>query len=139
MVQAIWREWLTWAVVFFLSAAAAGRFICNLPETPALVQSVVALAFGLVACRGVLLIAEAADLKGRRGWGDWPYYVPVAAYSLLWGRHNFLGFVYYDEISRFSDTRLSPIEFLCRPHPLRNTRPGRLFACHGHVPGRDGP
>jgi hypothetical protein len=104
-----WGPWLAWAALWLLSAAAADRFICNGPASPAPVQAAIALGFGLLTCRGLLLAAEAAALKRPGGgWHDWPCYVPAAVFALLWGRHNFLDFFYYDEFNRFWLLYLSP-------------------------------
>jgi hypothetical protein len=104
-----WRRWLVWGVLWLLSAAAADRFICNGPASPAAVQFAIALGFSLLTCHGLLLAAETAGFREPgNAWRDWPYYVPVAMFALLWGRHNFLDFLYYDEFSRFEMLLLPP-------------------------------
>src|SRR5579872_6456780 len=112
-VKRRWRQGLVWPLLWLLNAAAVDRWVCERPAMPAALQVALCLVFGLLTCRGLLLAAEVLGLKGRRPfWGDWPYYVPVAAYALLWGRHNFLNFLYYDEFGRFYTLPLTPSQFL---------------------------
>ncbi len=100
------RGWilLVLAAAWFGAGYAADRLVCRAPETPATIQSLVCVAFGVLTAA---LLVDLAALAGFPARAKWEFLPPAAAYALLWGRHHFLDFFYWDEILRFGSTRAS--------------------------------
>src|SRR4029079_5828126 len=83
---------------------AVDRLVCRAPETSAAIQIPLCVAFGVLSCA---LLLELAAIAGFPARSKWEFLLPAALYALLWGRHTFVDFVYWDEIIRFRFTRYS--------------------------------
>ena len=102
-----WRFRLVAVIAWWAAGWGVDRFVCRTPDAPASLQIGLCVAFGVLSC---VLLVELAEIAGFRARAKHEFLIPAAAYALLWGRHHFLNFFYWDEITRFGATRLSPWE-----------------------------
>ena len=100
---------LALAAAWYGAGYAVDRLVCRAPETSAPIQVALCVAFGVLSCA---LLFEIATIAGFPARSKWEFLLPAAAYALLWSRHHFVDFFYWDEILRFGATRYSLEQFL---------------------------